>query len=172
MSHWSFAAGWPTMLGAFALWAFSAWLCYYNWERSGRRAAIGRLEILRFILVTLLGFTLLRPEFVQVSKKSSQPEVAVLVDASRSMETRDIPGTNGPIRLDHQSNQIAILEAHRDFGKSHARSIFNAANESSYDHERRNRHQCRAGSASAKPGESQSGFVVKRRRLEPRQISG
>src|SRR4051794_6260280 len=98
MSHWAFAAGWATILGALALWAFSGWLCYSNWRRSGKRPAIARLEILRFILVTLLGFTLLRPEFVQVSKKTSRPEVAILIDGSRSMETRDIATATGAIR--------------------------------------------------------------------------
>ena len=94
MSHWSFAASWPTVIGALLVCAFSGWLCYSNWQRSGRRKAVGRLEILRFILIAFLGFTLLRPEFVQVSKKSSQPEVAILMDGSRSMGTRDIAVSN------------------------------------------------------------------------------
>lgn len=107
MSHWSFAASWPTVLGAFVLWAFSGWICFANWKRSGKRRAVARLEVLRFVLISLLGFTLLQPEFVQVSRKSSQPEVAILIDASRSMETKDIASSNGVMsRADWVTNQI------------------------------------------------------------------
>src|SRR4051794_10038520 len=95
MSHWSFAASWSTILGALALWAVSGWVCRSNYLRSGKRSAVLRLEMLRFVLITLLAVTLFRPEWVQVSRKSSRPEVAVLFDGSRSMETRDIANTNG-----------------------------------------------------------------------------
>jgi hypothetical protein len=107
MSHWSIAASLWTILGAFVVWAFSAWLCYSNWVRSGKRPAVARLEMLRFILITFLGFTLLRPEFVQVSRKSSRPEIVILADASRSMETRDIASGTGVVsRADWVTNQI------------------------------------------------------------------
>jgi hypothetical protein len=107
MSHWSFSAGWSTWLGAIALWALSAGICRANWIRSGRWPAVARLEVLRFVLISLLAFTLFRPEWVQVSKKTSQPEVAVLFDGSRSMETRDITSTNGAVsRANWVTNQI------------------------------------------------------------------
>ena len=80
---------------AAALAAFAAWLSYQNWNRSGRHARIGVLESLRFLLVLGLLFTLLRPEWVQSIRRTTQPEVVVLIDNSRSMETRDIVvGTN------------------------------------------------------------------------------
>ena len=107
MSHWSFSAAWSTWLAAMVLWAVSGWVCRANWIRSGRRRAVARLEFLRFVLISLLAFTLFRPEWVQISKKSSRPEVAVLFDGSRSMETRDIAGTNGAMsRGDWVTNQI------------------------------------------------------------------
>lgn len=110
MSHWSFAASWSTILGAIALWIVSGWVCRANYLRSGKRRAVLRLEILRFVLISLLALTLFRPEWVQVSRKSSRPEVAVLFDGSRSMETRDITGTNSVTnvmrRADWVTNEI------------------------------------------------------------------
>ncbi len=97
-----------TGLAALALWLVSGWVCRANWLRSGKRPAIARLEILRFTLITLLAFTLMRPEWVQVSRKSTRPEVAVLLDASRSMETRDIADTNNNVttRAQWVTNQL------------------------------------------------------------------
>src|SRR5438105_2285317 len=108
MSHWSFAVSWLTGLAALSLWVVSGLVCRANWLRSGKRPAIARLEILRFILISLLAFTLLRPEWVQISRKSSRPEVAVLLDASRSMETRDLAGANNAAisRAQWVTNQV------------------------------------------------------------------
>lgn len=90
MSHWSFGASLPVLLLGFALWVWSGWLCYANWERSGRRRSSLGLESLRFLLITLLAITLLRPEFVRQIERSERPQIAVLADASASMNTRDI----------------------------------------------------------------------------------
>ncbi len=107
MSHWSFAVTWPALLGAACLWAVSGWVCRANYLRSGKRRAVLRLEVLRFVLITLLAVTLLRPEWVQISRKSARPEVVALVDGSRSMETRDVLGTNGVAsRAEWVTNQI------------------------------------------------------------------
>lgn len=97
MTHWSFSA--PTLLWvvALGLGAFAAWLSYQNWDRSGRNWRIGILETIRFILVTALLFTLLRPEWVQTIRKTTKPEVVVLIDRSRSMETRDVIITNDQV---------------------------------------------------------------------------
>src|SRR5437763_17194509 len=107
MSHWSFSAAWSTWLAAIVLWAVSGWVCRANWIRSGRRVAVARLEFLRFVLISLLAFTLFRPEWVQISKKSNRPEVAVVFDGSRSMGTRDIAATHGALsRADCSTNPI------------------------------------------------------------------
>lgn len=90
MSHWSFAATWPSVLIAALFLGLSGWLCYSNWLRSGKRKAIARLEALRFVLIAMLAFTLLRPEWVKVIRRDEKPEVVVLADRSRSMETRDL----------------------------------------------------------------------------------
>jgi uncharacterized membrane protein len=90
MNHWSFAASIPVVILGLLIWFGSAWLCYSNWRRSGRRRAVAWLESLRFLLISLLGFTLFRPELVREIRRTEVPEVAVLLDASASMKTRDI----------------------------------------------------------------------------------
>ncbi len=90
MSHWSLAASYPVLILGFALWVGSAWLCYANWERSGRRRSTLLLESLRLLLITLLAVTLLRPEFIRMIERSEKPQIAILADASSSMKTRDI----------------------------------------------------------------------------------
>jgi uncharacterized membrane protein len=90
MRNLTFAAPWSVIAPAVILWLTAAWLCYANWSRSANRRAAGRLEFLRFILITLLALTLLRPEIVQHLSQGAMPEVAILTDASGSMKTRDI----------------------------------------------------------------------------------
>src|SRR5258706_5587043 len=94
MSHWSFAAPIPVVIIGLAVWLAAGWLCVLHWRRSGGRKAAVRLETLRFVIVTLLAFSLLRPEFVQQIRRTQKPEIAVLCDASASMRTRDVLVTN------------------------------------------------------------------------------
>ena len=97
MSRWSFAISIPVLLFGVAIIASAGWLCWSNWRRSGRRKAVAFLESLRFILILLLGFTLLRPEFVHEIQRTEIPEVLILSDASKSMLTRDIILSNSVI---------------------------------------------------------------------------
>ncbi|MFO1500867.1 MAG: hypothetical protein U1G07_21180 [Verrucomicrobiota bacterium] len=90
MNRWSLAASAPVLLVGACFWLGSAWLCYANWTRGGRRRAALWLESLRFLLITLLALTLLRPEFVQLIERTDRPEIVVLCDASSSMKTRDV----------------------------------------------------------------------------------
>ena len=94
MNHLQLAAPLPVLAPALALWLFAAWLSLANWRRSARARAVGRLECLRFLLLTLLVFTLLRPEYVQHLQRNLTPEIAILMDASDSMKTRDLTLTN------------------------------------------------------------------------------
>jgi hypothetical protein len=97
MSHWSFAASKTVWLLGGMVWIAAGWICWNIWNRSGRRKAVAWLEVLRFALVTLLGFTLLRPEFVRQLRRTERPEVLVLADMSSSMKTRDILSSNGVV---------------------------------------------------------------------------
>lgn len=106
--NWSFGASPLIVLLAVGLLAGSACLSWLNWQRSGKRRAIGFLEALRFVLIALLGFTLLRPELVQTVRSKERPEFAILVDNSGSMATKDVvSGTNIGSRAQWISNRLS-----------------------------------------------------------------
>jgi uncharacterized membrane protein len=89
------------MFFAVLLWLGAGWLCLQNWRRRGALRHVGWLEGLRFLIVTLIGFTLLKPEFVKQIIEKESPEIAVLFDASASMATRDVQlGSKNIIRRD------------------------------------------------------------------------
>ncbi len=91
---WSFGMSLPLILAAMAVWGVAAWLCWQNWRRRGGRA-MAWLEGLRLLIITALTFTLMRPEIIREIARTETPVIAVLLDASGSMNTRDIPaGTN------------------------------------------------------------------------------
>jgi hypothetical protein len=97
MNHLSVAAPASVIIAGVFLWLFAGWLCLANWQRSANRRASGWLETLRFVLITLLAVTLLRPECVKKLERASTPEIAVLTDASESMNTRDVDAGAGVI---------------------------------------------------------------------------
>ena len=97
MRHLSLAAPVLVIVLAVLAWAAAGWLCYANWRRSARRRTAGRLEAVRFVLITLLAATLLRPEYVETLQRTATPEIAILTDASASMKTRDVSLTNGVV---------------------------------------------------------------------------
>lgn len=106
--NWSFGASWWVIVVALLILAGSGYISFLNWQKSGRRRAVARLEVLRFILIVLLGFTLLRPEVVQIVRSKNQPELTVLVDRSGSMETRDLQtSSNIQSRAEWVSTQLS-----------------------------------------------------------------
>ena len=64
-------------------------LGWMAWQRSGFRASTGFLEGLRLLIAVGIAITLNQPEWREVFKPESKPTLVVLVDTSRSMETRD-----------------------------------------------------------------------------------
>ena len=94
MNHWSFAASLMVVLAGIGGVTLAAWLGWGNWQRNGRRGKIALLEVLRFVAVAMLAFTLLRPEFVRLIQRTDPPQVAILTAASGSMLTRDVVSTN------------------------------------------------------------------------------
>ena len=97
MSGLSIAAPFSVIVPALAIWAGAAWLGLANWRRSANRRAAGKLESLRFLLITLLLLTLLRPEYVQHAQRGAAPEIAILADGSGSMQTRDVVVSNNVV---------------------------------------------------------------------------
>ena len=70
--------------------AVVAGLAFLAWKRSGYRAATGWLEALRLLIAAGIALTLAQPEWREVFQPDHKPTLAVLVDVSRSMETRDV----------------------------------------------------------------------------------
>ena len=68
----------------------SAWFFVRSVRREGHGGWLTALHALRFVVAVLIAFTLLRPERVVVKKRTEQPRVVVLYDASGSMETKDV----------------------------------------------------------------------------------
>ena len=75
--------------------AVTAAYCFAAWRRSGYARALGLLELLRLALVTLAAIMLNQPEWVEEFRPEEKPAVAVLWDASGSMETRDVLNAKG-----------------------------------------------------------------------------
>lgn len=65
-------------------------LSWFAWRRSGFRAAVGLLELLRISIVGFCVFLLNQPETVQQYKPSDKPTVVILADQSHSMDTQDV----------------------------------------------------------------------------------
>lgn len=81
----------PVTLGvAIAFVLTIAALAWLAWHRSGYRRSTGLLEGLRLGIAVCLAISLNQPEWLEIFKPESKPTIAILVDTSRSMETRDL----------------------------------------------------------------------------------
>jgi hypothetical protein len=84
-----FSTPWTVGLAA-ALVAATAVVAFISWRRSGYAAGQGLLELLRVAIATLVAVLLNQPEWVAEYRPTVRPVVAVLHDASRSMDTQDV----------------------------------------------------------------------------------
>ena len=84
---------------------FTGVLSFLNWKRRGG-GSVAALEILRFVIVALILFTLCKPEFVRTTTSDKQPEVVILKDVSNSTTTRDVVAENEVIRRGELLDQI------------------------------------------------------------------
>ena len=82
-SPWSLALSFLFLL-------ITAGLGFVAWRRSGHSRSMGLLELVRFALVAIAAAMLNQPEWVEEYRPEEKPSVAVLWDASSSMETRDV----------------------------------------------------------------------------------
>jgi hypothetical protein len=83
------ATPWSIGLSVVAL-ASTAVFCAIAWRRSGYRRSVGVLELLRLVCVGLAALLLNQPEWVEEYRPDEKASIAVLWDASPSMETRDV----------------------------------------------------------------------------------
>jgi len=84
-----FTTPWTLGISA-ALVALTAAVCFLAWRRSGYASGQGMLELLRLAIVGLVAVLLNQPEWVQEYRPKDKPTIAVLHDASRSMDTQDV----------------------------------------------------------------------------------
>lgn len=89
VSSLSFAWSYSTVVLALVLFAVTACFSVITWRRSGYRTSIAGLEILRLVIVACAGILLNQPEWVEIFRPEEKPVIAVLVDQSQSMATRD-----------------------------------------------------------------------------------
>jgi len=88
----------------------TAGFCLVAWRRSGYLRAFGMLEALRLGIVAAAAVVLNQPEWVEEYRPEEKPTVAVLWDASPSMDTRDVvsPGAS-PASAVTRREAIAML---------------------------------------------------------------
>lgn len=76
--------------------AAAAALSYVGWRRSGYRASYGWLEALRLAIAVFVAVLFNQPEWIEEYRPEERPTVAVLYDASASMDTRDVMSESSP----------------------------------------------------------------------------
>ena len=96
-SFWSVDLSWgPLLMGVVAL-SVALWLAWRNLRHARAGQRLVWLELLRLLVVGLLIVTLCKPERVRTARRTELPVVAVLGDASGSMATRDVVGSNATV---------------------------------------------------------------------------
>ncbi len=97
---WQFDLSWPYLAIGAAVLGFTLALSVRQIRREGPSRAYFFVEALRWLAALLVVFTLLRPEVVRELDEDERPQVAVLWDASDSMQTLDVlePGAAEAVR--------------------------------------------------------------------------
>lgn len=90
MSHWSFSASTSVVVFAIVIVAVSLYFSIRHWRSTAIRRRVLLLEAFRLLIIGLIVFTLLRPEWVEKIRRFKEAEIVVLYDASGSMKTRDV----------------------------------------------------------------------------------
>ena len=90
-----FTTPWTVGLSALLV-AVTAAVCFVAWRRSGFARGQGLLELVRLAIACLVAVLLNQPEWVEEHRPDTKPVIAVLHDASPSMDTRDVVAGNGP----------------------------------------------------------------------------
>jgi hypothetical protein len=86
---------WSIVLSLVAV-LLTAGFCFLAWRRSGYRPSMGLLELLRLGLVAAVAVLLNQPEWIEEFRPEEKPAIAVLWDASTSMDTRDVVHADQP----------------------------------------------------------------------------
>ncbi len=86
---------WTVTLSAVAVLA-TALYSMIAWRRAGYRLSMGLLELLRVAIVAIVAVLLNQPEWIEEFRPEEKPAIAVLLDASPSMDTRDVVAADQP----------------------------------------------------------------------------
>jgi hypothetical protein len=86
---------WTATLSAVAV-LVTALYSLIAWRRAGYRVSMGLLELLRVGIVTIVAVLLNQPEWIEEFRPEEKPTIAVLLDASPSMDTRDVVAPDQP----------------------------------------------------------------------------
>src|SRR5690606_17915357 len=92
----TFDASPALIVAGLTAWLVVASLALAAWHRSGWSRRVGLLEGGRTAIAALVVLTLFQPEWTQTYQPTDLPVLAVLVDKSRSMDTRDVVDPNEP----------------------------------------------------------------------------
>jgi uncharacterized membrane protein len=84
-----FTTPWTILISTILV-AATVVVAFLTWRRSGYEIGTGLVELLRVAIAGLVATLLNQPEWVEEFRPDEKPVVAVLVDASRSMDTRDV----------------------------------------------------------------------------------
>ena len=89
---------------------FTACLGFVAWRRSGFRRSIGVLELLRLIVVGFVAIIFNQPEWIEEFLPDEKSSIAVLWDASSSMQTKDVvPESAAGVSAISRNDAIAEL---------------------------------------------------------------
>lgn len=87
---WSFESSPLLILLALVALGATGGLSWLQWRRRNRERPVAWIEGLRFLSVAFVLFTLFKPELVRIIPRIDPAEVVILLDASNSMQTRDV----------------------------------------------------------------------------------
>ena len=93
-----FTTPWTILISA-ALVAAVVVVAFLTWRRSGYAVGTGLVELLRVVIAGMVAMLLNQPEWVEEFRPDEKPVVVVLVDGSRSMDTRDVVAAAADGRL-------------------------------------------------------------------------
>jgi hypothetical protein len=102
------ATSWSLAASVFIV-AVTAGLCFFAWRR-GYRRDYGAVELLRLTIVALTVVLFNQPEWIEEFLPEERPTIAVLCDASRSMDTRDVALGGSTSRITRRESIAPLAE--------------------------------------------------------------
>jgi len=96
--NWGIHLGLANGILVISILTLTIFFSWKTWIRSKRKMSCGLLETFRLLILCLFCLTLLDPEKTEILKSESKPQLAVLIDQSKSMDTVDMFEINSTIK--------------------------------------------------------------------------